>query len=124
MNVGAIVIWLALACCSAPIVTKASQKDPRVAVTAVQAVPVTQDGAVSRDASSSLCRSQLCGMDSYCACHVTRNGDRCWSAPDDCEVDAACCASRTGYCDGLRMDECADATVKARKARDSEKGTP
>lgn len=73
------------------------------------------------------CHDNLCGGEfgeSYCSCHGTGAAARCWSTSADCEVDAKCCDGRPDYCNGLRLDDCADATSKARKARDAKAVTP
>lgn len=123
-----IILVCVIAACSTPpprdVLEPSPLVDPDVR-TVLVTMTITPDGGsitvgpdVDAISAPQLCHDQLCGMDSYCSCHPTSNGMRCWSAQDDCEVDAVCCAGRPGYCDGLRMDDCADATVKARKARD------
>ena len=63
------------------------------------------------------CYDNLCGMDSYCACHQVGGGTRCWSTRADCDVDRACCVS-SGKCDGMKQDACTSKTSAERKQRD------
>lgn len=58
-----------------------------------------------------------------CYCHDSGSNRRCWSQPDDCEVDARCCdVSRDGSaCSAQGTDRCSVATHNERVKRDKAK---
>ncbi len=60
-------------------------------------------------------------MDSACWCHEAGKERRCWSQPDDCEVDRSCCAD-THSCKSTpyASETCGKRTSDARKKRDAE----
>lgn len=124
---GIVALWmlLALACGgqhrAAPVSPPPKDSTSEVAIATTSA---TADAAPAPSDALGACRDNLCGYDSYCSCSGPRENARCWTTAADCEVDAACCAARPGYCNGLRLDDCADATAKARKARDAKPGAP
>ena len=81
--------------------------------------------AIAQDGSAPMRFANLCGWYTGCWCHEVGKERRCWTTPEDCEVDRSCCAE-TKSCKSTPYlaETCGKRTSEARKKRDAEKRKP